>query len=63
MEGYMFLYKNDRIHEGSIDRKLRTLYSHIGAEEKSPHKIRKTYISTLIDQGVNLNTIRKMVGH
>ena len=62
-EGYMFLNKKGRIQEGSIDRKLRTLCRRIGIEEKSPHKIRKTYISTLIDQGVNLNTIREMVGH
>ena len=62
-EGYMFLNKNGRIHESSLDRKLRTLCRRIGIEEKSLHKIRKTYISTLIDQGVNLNTIREMVGH
>jgi len=62
-EGYMFLNKNGRIHESSLDRKLRTLCRRIGIEEKSLHKIRKTYISTLIDQGVNLNTIRETVGH
>lgn len=62
-EGYMFLNKNGRIHESSLDRKLRTLCRRAGIEEKSLHKIRKTYISTLIDQGVNLNTIREMVGH
>lgn len=62
-EGYMFLNKSGRIHEGSLDRKLRTLCRRIGIEEKSLHKIRKTYISTLIDQGINLNTIREIVGH
>ncbi len=28
-----------------------------------PAKAIKTYISTLIDAGVNINTIREMVGH
>jgi integrase len=27
------------------------------------HKARKTYISTLIDAGVNINTIRSLAGH
>lgn len=30
---------------------------------KSIHKIRKTYISALIDGGININEIRKQVGH
>lgn len=30
---------------------------------KSSHKARKTYISSLIDAGVNINEIRKQVGH
>ena len=35
----------------------------IGIDEKSSHKARKTYISSLIDAGVNINEIRKQVGH
>ena len=27
------------------------------------HKIRKTYISTLIDSGLNINFIREVAGH
>lgn len=30
---------------------------------RSPHKIRKTAISSMIDGGMNINTIRKFVGH
>ncbi len=30
---------------------------------RSTHKARKTVISTLIDNGVNINTIREMMGH
>lgn len=29
----------------------------------SVHKIRKTYISALLDSGININEIRKQVGH
>ena len=31
--------------------------------EKSFHKVRKTYISALIDSGININEIWKAVGH
>ena len=34
-----------------------------GIVHKSSHKARKTYISSLIDEQVNINTIREMVGH
>ena len=34
-----------------------------GISEKATHKIRKTYISTLIDNGLNINEIRKIAGH
>lgn len=30
---------------------------------KSSHKIRKTYISSLFDSGLNINKIREMAGH
>ncbi|MCR5767953.1 MAG: tyrosine-type recombinase/integrase [Lachnospiraceae bacterium] len=35
----------------------------IGISRKSAHKIRKTYISTLLDAGVNPDTVREQAGH
>ncbi len=35
----------------------------LGIISKSSHKARKTFISALIDGGVNLNTVREIVGH
>ena len=35
----------------------------MGIPVKSSHKARKTYISSLYSEGVNLNTIRALVGH
>ena len=37
--------------------------NHLNIKYRSPHKIRKTYISALIDAGVNIDTIRRLVGH
>lgn len=62
---YIFLGKDGkRIHSRALDTRIRKYCRHLGINEKSMHKIRKTYISTLIDSNlVNINTIREMVGH
>lgn len=38
-------------------------YSQKVGIKRSTHKARKTYISTLIDAGVNINTVRQVAGH
>ena len=35
----------------------------MGIERKSSHKARKTFVSSLIDGGMNINTVRQIVGH
>lgn len=62
---YIFVGKDgQRIHSKALDTRIRKYCRYIGISEKSMHKIRKTYISTLIDsRTVNLNTIRDLVGH
>ena len=35
----------------------------IGTITKTAHKIRKTYISSLIDSGLNIDEIRRQAGH
>ena len=52
-----------RIYDTAIRWRVEKYCNHIGIPYRSPHKIRKTYISKLIDDGVNINTIREMVGH
>lgn len=61
--GYLFLNENGRIHAKNVDYRIRKYCRHIGISEKAMHKIRKTYISTLIDSGLNINEIRKLAGH
>ena len=56
-------YNLQRIKAHQIDTYLRTACKRCDIPPKSSHKIRKTYISKLIDSGVNLNTIRERVGH
>lgn len=61
-----YLFINDsgkRITTCSIDHKIVRYCRNIGIPEKRIHKIRKTYISTLLDEKVNLDLVRRMVGH
>ena len=61
--GYIFSVNNDPLSYYAI-RKLYYRYcENIGTCVKSSHKSRKTYISALIDAGVNINEIRELVGH
>lgn len=61
--GYIFSINDEPLSYYAI-RKLYARYcDEIGTVGKSSHKARKTYISALIDGGVNINTIRDMVGH
>lgn len=49
------------------ERSVATLYTKyckkMGIIQKSSHKARKTYVSSLIDGGVNINTVRESAGH
>ena len=61
--GYIFSINDEPLSYYAI-RKLYARYCDaIGTINKSSHKARKTYISSLIDGGVNINTVRELVGH
>ena len=62
--GYIFLDDKGRIKASALDSRIRKYCNHIDISEKGMHKIRKTYISTLIDnENININYIRQQVGH
>lgn len=61
--GYLFLYRGNRIHERGIDSRLRKYCNQIGIKQKSNHKIRKTVISTLIDNNINIEKVMEFAGH
>ena len=60
--GYLFNREGKPIKETAVSWRLEKYCKHLGILHKSPHKIRKTYISTLIDDGVNIDTIRRLAG-
>lgn len=60
-----FIFVNDkgRIHAPSLTYRIKKCCKKAGISKKSMHKIRKTYISTLIDNKVSIDTIMETVGH
>ncbi len=60
-----FIFCNDgkRTTSKGLECALKRYCAKAGIPYKSSHKIRKTFISTLIDNNVNINSIREMVGH
>lgn len=61
---FLFVKKDGtKMHAKSVDRKIRTLCSRAGISPRSAHKLRKTFISTLIDAGINIDTVRRIAGH
>lgn len=62
-EDYLFVENGKRICHYNIERRILRGCEAIGIECKTMHKIRKTYISTLIDSGLNIDEIRRLAGH
>ncbi|MDF2842033.1 MAG: integrase family protein [Herbinix sp.] len=62
-DDFIFVNEKGRVHFKAIDSRVKKYCRKAGIPEKSIHKIRKTYISTLIDANLNIDQIRRLVGH
>ena len=60
---FLFVKNGERIKARAVVYQLDRCLSAVSIKHKSIHKARKTYVSALIDGGVNINEIRKQVGH
>ena len=60
-----FVFENNgsRIRTYVFRNRLDTVCKHTGVVRKSPHKIRKTYGSILIDNGVDESLVIEQMGH
>ncbi len=55
---------DNRLSYHAAERKLRKLCARLDTVKKSPHKCRKTCISTLLDNpGINNRTVQRFAGH
>ena len=61
---YIFVMNSDPIHVYTAIQKAFTKYcKQLDILQRGPHKARKTYISELIEHGININTVRAIAGH
>ena len=60
---YLFEKNGERIKTYQFTQRLKTICKYVGIKPKSVNKIRKSYISTLIDAKVNESIIISQVGH
>jgi len=62
-DGYIFSINEEPLSYYSVRHLYTRCCKELGILDRSSHKARKTYITALIDGGVNINAIREMVGH
>ena len=62
-DGFLFIHGGKRITPRAVDTRIRKYCDSINIHKKSTHNIRKSYISSLLDGGLNLNEVRKQAGH
>jgi len=62
-EGYIFVKEHKNINHYSVQAMILRGCNRVNMDIKTSHKIRKTYISTLIDSGLNIDAVRRFAGH
>ncbi len=62
-EDFIFVKDGRNINHYSIQAMILRGCQKVDILIKTSHKIRKTYVSKLIDSGLNIDAIRRMVGH
>ncbi len=62
-DGFLFLNADGIQSPKAVEAQLRRGCHHIGIRYRSPHKMRKTYASTLINHNVPITTVQTLLGH
>ena len=60
---YVFEYNKKRIHTNAVRKKLARVCKLLGVPYKSPHKIRKTFCSILLDNNISSSFVTSQMGH
>lgn len=61
--GYIFSITDKPLTERCISTLYEKYCKKLGIIQKSSHKARKTFVSNLLSNGVNINTVRQAAGH
>lgn len=61
--GLLFCRKGSLLSQDTIDAQIKRGCEYIGMPVKTMHKIRKTYASNLLHNGVNVSIVKDKLGH
>lgn len=54
---------DSRLSSSGLDYMLTSLQALSGVEKFTPHDLRRTFITQLLEKGVDINTVRQLAGH
>ena len=54
---------DSRLSSSGLDYMLTSLQTLSGVEKFTPHDLRRTFITKLLEKGVDINTVRQLAGH
>lgn len=54
---------DNRLSSSGLDYMLASLQALSGVEKFTPHDLRRTFITQLLEKGVDINTVRQLAGH
>lgn len=60
---YVFCQDGNNIRAMQIRKRLYLICKRTGIKKKSPHKLRKTYVSILLDNGIDKRLVQDVAGH
>lgn len=61
--GFIFSMLDTPVRYTSVSKAFVKYCRKMGISRKSSHKARKTFLSALLDENINLNTVRQIAGH
>lgn len=60
---YLFMRQGKRIKEKAFSTKMAKICESVGIPKRSMHKVRKTYATNMLNQGVDESLITEQMGH
>lgn len=62
-EGYLFFLNGKKLKEAAIYYIVNKNFKHSSAKKKSPHALRHSFASDMLNGGANLDSVREFLGH